>query len=251
MLVCSLLSTIRTRDRGCSAHPAFPAPSICRGREVSGKARAQCVARTPKCVLDNGATTNTAVVPALSTDAQLRIGGPIATGRSFANGVCYRASIERSRGMGPGLRRDDVRDGHAITPRHRSLPASSRACMIGESRYWMTRRWPVLISACTESPGHSACLRSRTRMLVSSRRQVFPHCLSYLAWIPAKVTAASTTIQTPRNAEQGGRETSGRSMPDRRRRLSMDDAEADSPHYLSRASLPRWRSDRDLFKSNS
>jgi hypothetical protein len=29
MLVCSFLCTIRTRDRGCSAHPAFPAPSDC------------------------------------------------------------------------------------------------------------------------------------------------------------------------------------------------------------------------------
>ena len=28
MLVCSLLGTNRTRDRGCSAHPVFPAPSI-------------------------------------------------------------------------------------------------------------------------------------------------------------------------------------------------------------------------------
>ena len=27
-------------------------------------------------------------------------------------------------------------------------------------------------------------------------------------------------------------------MPDRRQRLNMDDAEADSPHYLSRESLP-------------
>ena len=43
---CALcFSANRTRDRGCSAHPAFPAPSDWRGREVSGKARAQCVAR--------------------------------------------------------------------------------------------------------------------------------------------------------------------------------------------------------------
>ena len=46
MLVCSLLSTIRTRDRGCSAHPVFPAPSHFEGTEFSGKTRARCAART-------------------------------------------------------------------------------------------------------------------------------------------------------------------------------------------------------------
>ena len=35
-----------TRDRGCSAHPAFPAPSDLReGAKITCKARAQCVAR--------------------------------------------------------------------------------------------------------------------------------------------------------------------------------------------------------------
>jgi hypothetical protein len=55
-----------------------------------------------KVRLDGGATTNSAVVPALSSDAQLRIGGPITTGCSFANGLCYRVFIERSRGMAQG-----------------------------------------------------------------------------------------------------------------------------------------------------
>jgi hypothetical protein len=32
MLVCALFCAHCTRDRGCSAHPAFPAPSIFRGR---------------------------------------------------------------------------------------------------------------------------------------------------------------------------------------------------------------------------
>src|SRR5687768_8020979 len=31
MLVCAFLCALCTRDRGCSAHPAFPAPSILRG----------------------------------------------------------------------------------------------------------------------------------------------------------------------------------------------------------------------------
>src|SRR5271163_4950160 len=34
MLVCVFLSTLCTRDRGCSAHPVFPAPSL-EGRAAS------------------------------------------------------------------------------------------------------------------------------------------------------------------------------------------------------------------------
>jgi hypothetical protein len=39
MLVCTFFAHIRTRDRGCSKHPAFPAPSVS-GGEVVGKTRA-------------------------------------------------------------------------------------------------------------------------------------------------------------------------------------------------------------------
>jgi len=45
MLVCNLLCANRTRDRGCSKHPVFPAPSVTRGPEVASKARTQCAAR--------------------------------------------------------------------------------------------------------------------------------------------------------------------------------------------------------------
>jgi len=34
MLVCRFVCANRTRDRGCSKHPVFPAPSDRRGREV-------------------------------------------------------------------------------------------------------------------------------------------------------------------------------------------------------------------------
>src|SRR5215207_6865476 len=41
MLVCAFVCAIGTRDRGCSAHPAFPAPSVSRVRtknlQSSGK----------------------------------------------------------------------------------------------------------------------------------------------------------------------------------------------------------------------
>ena len=44
MLVCALLCIHCTRDRGCSKHPAFPAPSFQEGRN-SSKPRAPCAAR--------------------------------------------------------------------------------------------------------------------------------------------------------------------------------------------------------------
>ena len=37
MLVCAFLCALRTRDRGCSAHPAFPAPSVRRARKLLAK----------------------------------------------------------------------------------------------------------------------------------------------------------------------------------------------------------------------
>ena len=40
MLVCVFSRAICTRDRGCSAHPAFPAPSDRRARKISSKPRA-------------------------------------------------------------------------------------------------------------------------------------------------------------------------------------------------------------------
>ena len=63
-----------------------------------------------KSRLDDGAMTNTAVVPALSSDAQLRIGGPIRRGPSVRalalETFCKQCPPRR---MGPGVRRDDDR----------------------------------------------------------------------------------------------------------------------------------------------
>jgi hypothetical protein len=51
MLVCTLFSARRTRDRGCSAHPVFPAPSIWRGQgsfwQSSGATRRENNFRRP------------------------------------------------------------------------------------------------------------------------------------------------------------------------------------------------------------
>ncbi len=44
MLVCAFFAHLCTRDRGCSKHPAFPAPSFWRERKF-GKARAHGAAR--------------------------------------------------------------------------------------------------------------------------------------------------------------------------------------------------------------
>src|SRR5260370_29095459 len=53
MLVCAFLCAFCTRDRGCSAHPVFPVPYVRRGRDVQGKTRAECAARSRRHVLDN------------------------------------------------------------------------------------------------------------------------------------------------------------------------------------------------------
>src|SRR5688572_30390820 len=45
MLVCANCATFGTRDRGCSAHPAFPAPSLRREGQQICKARANHAAR--------------------------------------------------------------------------------------------------------------------------------------------------------------------------------------------------------------
>src|SRR5258705_12474028 len=46
MLVCMFLVCIRTRDRGGSAHPVFPAPSDFEEGKRRCKPRARCVARS-------------------------------------------------------------------------------------------------------------------------------------------------------------------------------------------------------------
>src|SRR2546423_13935542 len=45
MLVCAYNAQFGTRDRGCSAHPAFPAPSLLRGRQRICITRAKRAAR--------------------------------------------------------------------------------------------------------------------------------------------------------------------------------------------------------------
>jgi hypothetical protein len=50
---CAFCMHFCTRDRGCSAHPAFPAPSLFRGSGISGKARTHCAARMRSHILSS------------------------------------------------------------------------------------------------------------------------------------------------------------------------------------------------------
>ena len=52
MLVCAFLCAYCTRDRGCSAHPAFPAPSPFGGQRRFRKARADDAPRDREVIFD-------------------------------------------------------------------------------------------------------------------------------------------------------------------------------------------------------
>ena len=70
MLVCAFLCASCTRDRGCSAHPAFPAPSVWeRGANVRSKPRANRAARRRSYVGNGNAST----AHTLSSPAHARV----------------------------------------------------------------------------------------------------------------------------------------------------------------------------------
>src|SRR5258708_15112157 len=78
MLVCVFLCTYCTRDRGCSAHPVCPAPSDWRGRDVDGKTRANCAARSRSHVFDDLYSTSSRPICAIAHQEP----GPIPRGPS-------------------------------------------------------------------------------------------------------------------------------------------------------------------------
>ena len=104
MLVCSLFSANRTRDRGCSAHPVFPAPSIFEGKEFLAKlGRKASRERERASRMTCGHTLYCR--PALDP-------GPIRRGtsvRTLALETFYKNN--RRGAWGPGVRRDDERAG--------------------------------------------------------------------------------------------------------------------------------------------
>src|SRR6476620_10869028 len=66
MLVCAFFCALCTRDRGCSAHPVFPAPSVSRAPKLTenlGRSMPRERRRIPTWLLEIEVDTNTAVVP--------------------------------------------------------------------------------------------------------------------------------------------------------------------------------------------
>ena len=81
MLVCASLCIHCTRDRGCSEHPAFPAPSVFGEGTSSCKPRAQCVARTRS-------------ISVVTSCAQLRMGRTIQYSRDSSDGTIGRGVLD-------------------------------------------------------------------------------------------------------------------------------------------------------------
>jgi hypothetical protein len=84
MLVCASPSAICTRDRGCSKHPAFPAPSFFEGQD-SSKPRAHRAARTQ--------THIQLLSPGLPPPLKLRRAAPESLGEAFGEAGTGRPSI--------------------------------------------------------------------------------------------------------------------------------------------------------------
>src|ERR1700752_3057227 len=63
MLVCAFFVRNCTRDRGCSAHPAFPAPSVFWRDERRCKPRAQCAARSRNYIHVIASAAKQSIVP--------------------------------------------------------------------------------------------------------------------------------------------------------------------------------------------
>src|SRR5256885_9641041 len=114
MLVCAYNAQFGTRDRGCSAHPAFPAPSIFEG------GKRICITR---------AKSRREIANAYSLlTSSLRKQGPIRRG-----GCCLKkwstALLNQLRPvvMGPCFRRDDTTSVTQRLPPHRQRDQAERA----------------------------------------------------------------------------------------------------------------------------
>src|SRR5664279_2107472 len=106
MLVCAFLCASCTRDRGCSAHPVFPAPSLFkRVRNLGASSRETCGENVELCLrLPYAVITRERGRSASSR----RTPGPITTAiGGCAKAVEQRLSTQPARRMGPGVRRDD------------------------------------------------------------------------------------------------------------------------------------------------
>src|SRR5260221_2121299 len=105
MLVCAFLYATCTRDRGCSAHPAFPAPSSSRGTTSCAKL-GQSVSREHGFLSVSGEAL-LKLNPAPYTSSSRRTPGPIRRAVSFGQFVRDLLQQQTTGIMGPGVRRDD------------------------------------------------------------------------------------------------------------------------------------------------
>ena len=101
MLVCAFAMCTGTRDRGCSKHPVFPAPSIQEeGNEVANLGR-----NAPR---DRGGVDDGCHYLARSPDEAQRNPGPLQH-RPGLRGACHRARIRATRWLHPGYARSHCR----------------------------------------------------------------------------------------------------------------------------------------------
>src|SRR6266700_7962434 len=118
MLVCVFLCALCTRDRGCSAHPAFPAPSFF-GGTVSCKPRANRAARVLTHVL----------CKKLHREPTTSLRGALATKQSIP-------PFTRLDGLLRFARNDDgnIRSTSSRTSEHRSTVLNGRGRSLGSVR---------------------------------------------------------------------------------------------------------------------
>src|SRR6266436_3944667 len=109
MLVCAFLCATCTRDRGCSAHPAFPAPSFLEGTDVDANL-GQTVPR------EGGRMPSGVRILKPNFSASLR--GAIATKQSspprVAIWIASRSLSSGARSRDPLARNDEI--GHIDSP---------------------------------------------------------------------------------------------------------------------------------------
>ena len=159
MLVCRLPLLYCTRDRGCSAHPAFPAPSNFRGAERFAKPRAHRVARS----LAHGLLRRRQTRSARLTNFW-HCGGP---SFSFRTGPERRPGNEPSRvlaedcasqGSGNADSQQNVRSSGGSGAR-RPSPGDS-GCVTAHPASWRaSASYRPLRAVWAFSPGHSGVAR--------------------------------------------------------------------------------------------
>jgi hypothetical protein len=142
MLVCAFLCATCTRDRGCSAHPAFPAPSSSRGTTSCAKL-GQSVSREHGFLSVSGEAL-LKLNPAPYTSSSRRTPGPIRRAVSFGQFVRDLLQQQTTGIMGPGVRRDDgILLSHS--PKRKTRPLGLLRTPVAHSRdHWLAMTMDLL-----------------------------------------------------------------------------------------------------------